>query len=85
MASDSMNVNIDICRIWGFMEHVEVAVIGGGQSGLAAAYALCERGLKPVVLEASEEAGRLLAALLRRPHPLLPGEMQLSAWNALRS
>lgn len=35
------------------MEHVDVAVIGGGQSGLAAAYALRERGLKPVVLEAS--------------------------------
>lgn len=38
------------------MEHVEVAVIGGGQSGLAAAHALRTRGLRPVVLEASERA-----------------------------
>lgn len=38
------------------MEHVDVAVIGGGQSGLAAARALREQGLRPVVLEASERA-----------------------------
>ncbi|MCC9710613.1 NAD(P)/FAD-dependent oxidoreductase [Streptomyces sp. MNU76] len=38
------------------MEHADVAVIGGGQSGLAAAHALRERGLEPVVLEASERA-----------------------------
>ncbi|MFI6108684.1 flavin-containing monooxygenase [Streptomyces sp. NPDC051310] len=38
------------------MEHVEVAVIGGGQSGLAAAHALREQGLRPVILEASEQA-----------------------------
>ncbi|MEW1599480.1 NAD(P)/FAD-dependent oxidoreductase [Streptomyces sp. NPDC093808] len=35
------------------MEHIDVAVIGGGQSGLATAYALLRRGLRPVVLEAS--------------------------------
>ncbi|MFF3356555.1 flavin-containing monooxygenase [Streptomyces sp. NPDC002917] len=35
------------------MEHLDVAVIGGGQSGLAAAYALRKQGLKPVMLEAS--------------------------------
>ncbi|MDW8806535.1 NAD(P)/FAD-dependent oxidoreductase [Streptomyces scabiei] len=35
------------------MEHIDVAVIGGGQSGLAAAHALLRRGLRPVVLEAS--------------------------------
>ncbi|MEW2247912.1 NAD(P)/FAD-dependent oxidoreductase [Streptomyces sp. NPDC006975] len=38
------------------MEHVDVAVIGGGQSGLAAAHALRMQGLQPVVLEASERA-----------------------------
>ncbi|MDK1342034.1 NAD(P)/FAD-dependent oxidoreductase [Streptomyces sp. 378] len=38
------------------MEHVDVVVIGGGQSGLAAAHALREQGLHPVVLEASEQA-----------------------------
>lgn len=38
------------------MEQIDVAVIGGGQSGLAAAYALRGYGLRPVVLEASERA-----------------------------
>ncbi|WP_406721935.1 NAD(P)/FAD-dependent oxidoreductase [Streptomyces althioticus] len=38
------------------MEHIDVAVIGGGQSGLAAAHALLRRGLRPVVLEASGRA-----------------------------
>ncbi|MGC0386676.1 flavin-containing monooxygenase [Streptomyces sp. SAI-129] len=36
------------------MEHIDVAVIGGGQSGLATAHALLRRGLRPVVLEASD-------------------------------
>ncbi|MBB1251814.1 NAD(P)-binding domain-containing protein [Streptomyces sp. OF3] len=36
------------------MEMVDVAVVGGGQSGLATARALVERGLRPVVLEASD-------------------------------
>ncbi|WP_322973772.1 FAD-dependent oxidoreductase [Actinacidiphila oryziradicis] len=35
------------------MEQVDVAVIGGGQSGLAAAHALLRHGLTPVVLKAS--------------------------------
>ncbi|MGW3864170.1 flavin-containing monooxygenase [Streptomyces sp. NPDC005047] len=35
------------------MEHFDVAVIGGGQSGLATAHALLRCGLRPVVLEAS--------------------------------
>ncbi|MGW0501165.1 flavin-containing monooxygenase [Streptomyces sp. NPDC003007] len=38
------------------MEHIDVAVIGGGQSGLAAAQALLRERLQPVVLEASERA-----------------------------
>ncbi|MFF4795800.1 flavin-containing monooxygenase [Streptomyces sp. NPDC001276] len=35
------------------MGHIDVAVIGGGQSGLATAHALLRRGLRPVVLAAS--------------------------------
>ncbi|WP_030931668.1 flavin-containing monooxygenase [Streptomyces sp. NRRL B-24720] len=38
------------------MKYVDVAVIGGGQSGLAAAHALLSEGLRPVVLEASGTA-----------------------------
>ncbi|MFG2768668.1 flavin-containing monooxygenase [Streptomyces rubiginosohelvolus] len=38
------------------MEHIDVAVIGGGQSGLATAHALLRRRLRPVVLEASDRA-----------------------------
>ncbi|WP_319594165.1 NAD(P)-binding domain-containing protein [Streptomyces sp. ID05-04B] len=38
------------------MEQIDVAVVGGGQSGLAAAQALRGQGLRPVVLEASERA-----------------------------
>ncbi|MEU0679956.1 flavin-containing monooxygenase [Streptomyces albogriseolus] len=38
------------------MEQVDVAVIGGGQSGLTAAYALQGQGFRPVVLEASDRA-----------------------------
>ncbi|MFF1306546.1 flavin-containing monooxygenase [Streptomyces sp. NPDC058307] len=38
------------------MEQIDVAVIGGGQAGLAAAHALHGQGLRPVVLEASERA-----------------------------
>jgi putative flavoprotein involved in K+ transport len=38
------------------MEHTNVVVIGGGQSGLATAHALLRHGLRPVVLEASDSA-----------------------------
>lgn len=38
------------------MEHVDVVVIGGGQSGLATAHALLRHGVTPVVLEASGQA-----------------------------
>lgn len=37
-------------------EHHDVAVIGAGQSGLAAAQALLDHGLHPVVLEASHQS-----------------------------
>jgi len=37
------------------MEHVDLAVIGGGQAGLAAAYVACRAGLTPVILEAGDE------------------------------
>lgn len=38
------------------MADFDVVIIGGGQSGLAAAHALRQRGLRPVVLEASGQA-----------------------------
>ncbi|GCB52278.1 NAD(P)/FAD-dependent oxidoreductase [Streptomyces sp. NL15-2K] len=38
------------------MDRIDVAVIGGGQSGLVAAHALRGQGLQPVVLEASERS-----------------------------
>ncbi len=38
------------------IERVDVAVVGGGQSGLAAVHALRERGFTPVVLESSAQA-----------------------------
>ena len=41
---------------------VRVAVIGGGFSGLAAAYELGRRGLEAVVLEADDEVGGLAAS-----------------------
>jgi putative flavoprotein involved in K+ transport len=37
------------------MEHVDLAVVGGGQAGLAAAYAARRAGLVPVILEAGGE------------------------------
>ncbi|KTR73661.1 FAD-dependent oxidoreductase, partial [Microbacterium oxydans] len=33
------------------IEHVDVVVVGGGVMGLATAWALVRRGLRPVVLE----------------------------------
>nr|WSZ12399.1 hypothetical protein OH837_03210 [Streptomyces canus] len=38
------------------MEHVDVAVNGGGQSGPITAHALRQRGAEPVALEACEVA-----------------------------
>ena len=38
-------------------EHFHVAVVGGGQAGLAVSYHLRQRGLDHVVLDASEHAG----------------------------
>jgi len=37
------------------MEHADIVIIGGGQAGLAAAYAARRAGLTPVVLEAGDE------------------------------
>lgn len=61
-------------------ERVEVAVIGGGQSGLAAAFHLAERGLRHVVLDASPSAGHVwrqrwqgLRLLTPCPYNSLPG------------
>ncbi|MFD9215744.1 NAD(P)-binding protein [Streptomyces sp. NPDC059544] len=72
------------------MEHADVAVIGGGQSGVAAACALRERGLKPVVPEASEKPG-LLAALqprllspARYGSPVPTGGRCLNHWTGAR-
>jgi putative flavoprotein involved in K+ transport len=39
------------------MEHVDIAIIGAGQAGLAAAHAARRAGLTPVVLEAGDEPG----------------------------
>jgi putative flavoprotein involved in K+ transport len=36
-------------------DHADVLIVGGGQSGLAAAYAARQAGLAPVLLEAGEE------------------------------
>ncbi|WP_354644674.1 FAD-dependent oxidoreductase [Kitasatospora camelliae] len=55
------------------MDLADVAVIGGGQSGLAMARALRERGLNPAVLEASGPGGGIVAPLLRQPDPVLSG------------
>ncbi|WP_372453154.1 NAD(P)-binding protein [Streptomyces avidinii] len=58
MAPVSIDVNIDIHLIPGVVvECVEAVVIGGGQSGLAAAHGLVRAGLKPVVPEAPERVG----------------------------
>lgn len=55
MTLASTNFGIDAYRNRDpLTEHIDVAVIGGGQSGLATAYALLRRGLRPVVLEASD-------------------------------
>jgi putative flavoprotein involved in K+ transport len=50
------------------MEHADIAIIGAGQAGLAAAYAARRAGLAPLVLEAGDEPGgswpRYYASLL---------------------
>jgi cation diffusion facilitator CzcD-associated flavoprotein CzcO len=47
----------------------EAIVIGGGQSGLAAAWALQRRGVTPVVLEAGEEpvGSRSISSRISQP------------------
>lgn len=49
----------------------EVAVIGGGMSGLTVAYELLRMGLKPVVYEADELGGRMRST----PFPGVPGTL----------
>ncbi|MBQ0865543.1 flavin monoamine oxidase family protein [Streptomyces smyrnaeus] len=53
----------------------EVAVIGGGLSGLVAAYELMKMGLKPVVYEADQLGGRLRTATFEGGDPSLNAEM----------
>lgn len=44
--------------------HVDVAIVGGGFTGLAAAYELGRKGLRVAVLEADDEVGGLAAAFM---------------------
>ena len=57
-------------------EHgTEVAVIGGGLSGIVAAYELMKMGLKPVVYEADQIGGRLRTVGFDGCDPSLTAEM----------
>ncbi|NGO71838.1 flavin monoamine oxidase family protein, partial [Streptomyces boncukensis] len=57
-------------------EHgTEVAVIGGGLSGIVTAYELMKTGLKPVVYEADQLGGRLRTASFDGADPSLTAEM----------
>lgn len=57
-------------------EHgTEVAVIGGGLSGIVAAYELMKMGLKPVVYEADRIGGRLRTVGFDGCDPSLTAEM----------
>ncbi|HEV7626918.1 MAG TPA: NAD(P)/FAD-dependent oxidoreductase, partial [Streptomyces sp.] len=57
-------------------EHgTEVAVIGGGLSGIVAAYELMKTGLKPVVYEADQIGGRLRTASFEGSEDGLTAEM----------
>lgn len=57
-------------------EHgAEVAVIGGGLSGIVAAYELMKMGLKPVVYEADQIGGRLRTVGFDGCDPSLTAEM----------
>ncbi|MFI1330157.1 flavin monoamine oxidase family protein [Streptomyces sp. NPDC020845] len=57
-------------------EHgTEVAVIGGGLSGIVAAYELMKMGLKPVVYEADRIGGRLRTVGFEGSDPSLTAEM----------
>ncbi len=57
-------------------EHgTEVAVIGGGLSGIVAAYELMKMGLRPVVYEADQIGGRLRTVGFDGCDPSLTAEM----------
>ena len=52
---------MDLSRLPGQQHQPRVVVVGGGFSGLAAAYELTLRGLRPVILEAEPDIGGLAA------------------------
>ena len=61
----------------GAFEHVDVAVIGGGISGLTAAYALRKTGRNAVVLEASSGFGGVMGSLRQGPYLIDRGPQSL--------
>ena len=52
---------------------VDVAVVGAGQSGLAAGQAVRQAGLEVLNPGGLRRRGWVLAVVLRQPHPVLPG------------
>ncbi len=61
----------------GAFENVDVAVIGGGISGLTAAYALRKTGHNAVVLEASSGFGGVMGSLRQGPYLVDRGPQSL--------
>jgi oxygen-dependent protoporphyrinogen oxidase len=61
----------------GAFENVDVAVIGGGISGLAAAYALRKAGRNAVVLEASPGFGGVIGSVRQGPYLIDRGPQSL--------
>ncbi|GGQ35491.1 hypothetical protein GCM10010233_61600 [Streptomyces pseudogriseolus] len=61
------------------MEHIDVAVIGDGQSGLATAHALPRARCETGGAEGVRARGRVVAPLLRQPHAVLARPVRLPA------